>query len=103
MLALAAWAIPTEFATPIEEPGSRKVDVRLLRTRCGVSDCQFDTFASWGEACREAASRPVLRTVPHIGLENDATALTIRQSAIALDRADLEPNLRSRSQGRAIQ
>ena len=90
----------TELATPIEEPGRLKDEVR---TRYGVSGCRFDAFGSWGETCREAAVRPALRTVPHIGLENDTTAFTIRQAAIALDLADLEPELRSRSLRRAIQ
>jgi hypothetical protein len=95
--------MPTEFTTPIEDPGSRRIDPRLLGTWYGVSRCRFVSPSDFGPTCYIAGNRPALLIILHITPENDATALTIRQTAIALDLADLYDDDRRRGAGRVIQ
>lgn len=102
-LVLGACAMPTEFTTPIEDPGSRRIDPRLLGTWYGVSRCRFVSPNDFGPTCYIAGNRPALLIILHITPENDATALTIRQTAIALDLADLYDDDRRRGAGRVIQ
>ena len=102
-LTVAACAVPTEFTTPIEDPGTRKIDPRLLGTWYGVSRCRFLSTGEFAATCRVGGNRPALLTFLHITPENDATALTIRETAVALDLADLDEEFRRRAAGRVIQ
>lgn len=102
-LTLAACAVPTEFTTPIEDPGSRTIDPRLLGTWYGVARCRFVSTGQFTTSCAVAGSRPALLIVLHVSSEQGATALTIRETAVALDLADLVEGIRRRGERRVIQ
>jgi hypothetical protein len=102
-LALAACDVPTEFTTPIEDPGAHKIDPRLLGTWYGVSSCRFNSTTGDADVCRMAGNHPALLILLHITPDSDATALTIRETAIALDLADLGEEARRNLSGRVIQ
>lgn len=102
-LTLAACNVPTEFTTPIEDPGTHKIDRRLLGTWYGVSRCRLISTGEFADTCRVAGNRAALLILLHITAGSDETALTIREATVALDLADLSEEIRRRAAGRIIQ
>jgi len=99
-LLLSACSTPLEFTVPLADPGTERIDPRLLGTWYGVSHC---TSSGNPHICSHTGGLPVMLTTLALGSAPDGNTLAVHATILALDVGDLAKHVQDLVAGRVLQ
>jgi len=101
---MTACVAPTEFTSPLADPGTVEIDRRLLGTWYGVSRCENDRSGPFKVCiCDQIGVQPAMLTTLNIKAEPGDREVTVRATVLALDVTNFNAEQQRESTGRVLQ
>jgi len=98
---MTACVAPTEFTSPLADPGTVEIDRRLVGTWYGVSRCESE--GNEFHPCARSGGQPAMLTTINIKAEPGDREVTVRATALALDVTNFDEGSQQASTGRVLQ
>ncbi len=99
---MTACVAPTEFTSPLADPGTVEIDRRLLGTWYGVSHCDSKGNPDFHH-CARIGGQPAMLTALNIKAEAGDREVTVRATVLALDVTNFHEEWQRESAGRVLQ